>query len=163
MANRKFMHILDVYMFMDAFGSSWKLHRIGKADSHYPAAESEAKVVDKKPLFVTDNYLFMTAFIGEIPINDNIASESNTICTYNTSWRESRDAHDTYPAAESETKVVDKEPLFVTDDYHFMTGLIRVHVTATAFQYDIILRYRCFSNSNSNKNARAHQQAVILC
>ena len=30
----------------------------------YPAAESEAKVTDKEPLFVTGNYHFMTGFIG---------------------------------------------------------------------------------------------------
>ena len=29
----------------------------------YLAAESEVKVGDKEPLFVTDNYLLMTAFI----------------------------------------------------------------------------------------------------
>ena len=61
MANRKRMRFLDIY---GCFSSVLKFCRIVKADSlMYPAAESEVKVVDKEPLSVTDNYLFMTAFI----------------------------------------------------------------------------------------------------
>ena len=41
----------------------------------YPAAESEVKVVYKEPLFVDKHYFFMTVFIQEAPIEENMASE----------------------------------------------------------------------------------------
>ena len=41
----------------------------------YPAAESEAKVVNEEPLFVDENYISMTIFIPEAPIEGNTASE----------------------------------------------------------------------------------------
>ena len=41
----------------------------------YSASESEAKVVEKEPLFVDEDYLFMTAFILKAPIEQNTTSE----------------------------------------------------------------------------------------
>ena len=41
----------------------------------YPAAESEAKMVYKEPLFVDEHQFFMTVFIREAPIEENIGSE----------------------------------------------------------------------------------------
>ena len=40
-----------------------------------PAAESDAKVVYKEPLFFDEHKLFMTVFIREAPIEENTASE----------------------------------------------------------------------------------------
>ena len=51
----------------------------------YPGGESNAKVVYKEPLFVEDfQFLFMTVFIREAPIEENSASECirNVAATY---------------------------------------------------------------------------------
>ena len=58
-----------------------------------------------------------------------------------------------YSASESEAKVADKELLFITDSYLFMTAFIRV---ALRLRYESIPMgypyYQCFSDSNSHKN-----------
>ena len=63
---------------MDTFGSCMKFQRLIHM---YSNVKSEAKMVDKEPLFITENYLFMTALIRETPIDKNIASEFIMIYT----------------------------------------------------------------------------------
>ena len=48
----------------------------------YPAAESEAKVVYREPIFVDEHKFFMTVFIREALMEENAASDcSHTVAT----------------------------------------------------------------------------------
>ena len=50
----------------------------------YPFTESEAKVTYEEPLFVIDDYFFMTVFIRGARVEDNISSEcvGTVVATY---------------------------------------------------------------------------------